>query len=233
MKQGFSLLEVILSCSLLMLASAVIFSVFCYGQRGFSLASGRNSIQCDARSTFARLRQDLEQSAWSGVSLDTGVLRRATVPLSTGPSVQPRDLICMASLTDWYASGNFDPVTGLPLWNSYVLYHPDLQTNQSKLYRVELVVPAFSGGGWSDFTTYFTGYLGTPPAVGTNISGAVVRSRRVLAGSLLGFEISKSTKSILVTLRLWNRAKGVVQGSKDKDEILEIRSRIAPNNLAY
>ncbi|MBT9583038.1 hypothetical protein IV102_06805 [bacterium] len=216
-----------------MLASLVIFSVFNYGQRGFRMAAGRNDLQSDARSSLTRLKHDLEHSTLTGVSVDSGILRKVTVPLMAGPSVQPRHLVCMPALSDWNAPGNFHGTTGLPLWDRYILYHADLQTDKARLFRVELQVASFPGDSWAGFLTYAAGFLGNPPPGGATVGGGTVRGLRALAGNLLGFEVSKSTKNAVVVLRLWNRVKGPLEGSKLRDEILELRSRIAPNNRPH
>lgn len=231
-KRAFSVLELVLSASLLLLAMSIMFSVFRYGFQGFRMASGRNDMQADARALLARLGQDLEQSTQVGIVFDNGALRVANVPLQAGLSVQPRHLLCMPALTNWNNPSSFDNQTGLPIWDSYVLYHAGLQTANASLFRVELSAANLSGQSWPDFTSYATTYLANPAPKGTNINGATVLGRRALAGNLLGFEVSKSSKQVIVVVRLYNRAQGPLEG-KQRDEILEVRARYVPKNQAF
>lgn len=219
----------VLASALLILISMVTFSVFGYGFQGFKMASGRQGLQGDARAVMSRLRQDVEQSTFLGISMDDGPTRQVMVD----GMVQPRHLLCMPGLTDWNDPNNFDSQTGLPKWDSYILYQPELQPDTARLFRVEWIVGGnLAGQSWPDFTSYRTLYLNAPAPKGTNINGGTAREMRALAGKVLGFETTKSTKSVLVTLRLKNRAKGPVGGSS-RDEILEIRSRCVPKNLAF
>ena len=232
-RRGFTLIEVILGCALLLMVTMVMFSVFRFGYQGFRLACGRNDLQSEARATLSRLQQDMEQSTFKGITFDAGVNRQVSVPLLSGASLQPRHLLSMPSLSDWNSSSQFDSDTGMPIWDGYVLYQPTLGTDKARLFRVELSSSNLSGQSWPDLMSYSGLYLSQPAPPGTTMGGATVLSLRALAGNLLGFKVTKSSKDFEVVLRLWNRTKGPTEGRQQRDEILELQARILPKNQAY
>lgn len=222
--RGFSLLELVLGCALLSLVTFVIFFSLNYGFRSFTLASARSGLQGELRSLAARLHYDATLSTMSGPQI-ASLGRTLSTTTDGGTSAQPRHLLCLPGKRNWNDDGSFEPGSGLPIWDEYIVYHADLE-RQGSLSRVT-VRPAdpFQGGGWLGFSNYLATYRNLAPVTGAPVGGGTVQSVRRLSRDLLGFQASKSSSGLAVLVRLVSRTR--------RDEILEAVLQIQPRNRAY
>jgi len=230
--RGFSLLELILANALLLLATGVVFWLFGFATVGYRNAAGRNALQADAQAALTRIKEDLEVSTLNGCTVDSQLLRKVNVSTLAGISSQPRYLLCMPGMTNWDDGSKYRMDDGMPIWDSFILYHPELAAHRARLFRIQLAAPDYAGQSWPDFTLYKGAYLSGPPPKGTSVGAGVVRSIRALAGNVLGFEATKSSRTILVILRLWDRNRPQ-EGSRVRDEILEVKMQVQPKNFAF
>jgi len=230
-RAGYSVLEVALSCALLLLATVGAFSIFRFGFSSFQTLTNRADLHAEAQACLVRLREDVESASHSGSQVGNGPTRVANVALATGNTVQPRHLLCVPGMMDWYDPGVYSPLNGWPVWNRHYLYHASTAAEGS-LTRLELDSGAHTGQGWGMFSSYLGTYLASPPGRGTNIGGTVVRSRRALTTRLLAFEVTKSSKNIVLELKLRGQVRSAAGGGR-RDEILEFKIRLLPKNRSY
>lgn len=230
-RSGYSIIEVSLSCALLLMATVGAFAIFRFGVNSFRMLTQRAELHAESQACLVRLREDIESASHTGTVINDLPARSATVQLASGSSNQPRHVLCVPGMLDWYAPGVFNPNTGLPTWDRYYLYHAST-TSEGVLTRLELNAGPHTGQGWAMFSTYNGTYLAAPPGRGTNIGGTVVVSRRALSNRLLAFKVEKSSKTIVINLKF--RASGrSAAGGGQRDEILELKVRLQPRNRAY
>ena len=228
---GYSILEVSLSCTLLLMATIGAFAIFRFGVNSFRTLTQRADLHAEGQACLVRLREDIESASHTGCQVNDVPARSSTVPLANGSSTQPRHVLCVPGMLDWYEPGVYDPNTGLPLWNRYYLYHAGTAP-EGVLTRLELNAGTHTGQGWGWFSSYNGTYIANPPGRGTNIGGTSVVSRRALSNRLLAFKAEKSSKTIFVQLKFRNFGRSV-SGGGQRDEILELKVRLTPKNRAY
>lgn len=221
--KAFSLLEVVLATALLMLAVMSIFAIFDHGVGGFLTSTSRMSSQAEMLGALTRLRRDLEQTTTLGVDVSSS--RTASFELDGAIVTQPRHVISLAGLSNWSDPAQFDPNSGLPLWNLRVLYHSSLHERAATLDRLEyLCAGSYPGDSWDDFSNYLTTFPDDPPPMNRSFAGGLFRSRRRLCQSMVGFEVAAQTTSVSVTLRI------LAQTQRRRDEMLEGKIRVQQRN---
>jgi hypothetical protein len=233
--RGFSLLEAVVSCALLAVTATLLFLTLNLGFKGFNLASTRMGVQGEMQTAVSRLQQDLELTTLVGVQPFTQ--RSVDLVLDSTVTTQARHILCLPGLSDWQpANGNamFVAETGLPRWDRYLVYHSDLQTADSRLHRLEIDPGGvFGGSRWTDFSSYLSGYPGSPPVRGAIIGRSTVTLVRELTRHLLSFEVVKENTGVAVVLKMRARGRNPVEGGTSRDELLETRMRLVPRNQAY
>ncbi|MGE0488041.1 MAG: type II secretion system protein J [Vulcanimicrobiota bacterium] len=135
-RRGFSLLELMFAVALFSLLMIMVFAFFQYATRSFQLASVRQGIQSDGLRVMNSLQSDLRRTAESTITLDP---RLATVTVNgTTPR---RDAISLGGLYNWTDASNtdnFDPGTGQPRWNRYIVYYATRNEEGAHLYKLVL-----------------------------------------------------------------------------------------------
>lgn len=132
--RGYSLIELLVACSLFLVVLAIVFLFFGFGTRAFQTASQRQGVQSDALRVLDGLQSDLKRSAGSSV---TRVTRQRLVETQ---NVQ-RDAICFAALKDWsniHDSDNFDLLTAQPKWNRYWVYYATNDSDLGQMIRLKV-----------------------------------------------------------------------------------------------
>lgn len=232
-RRGFSAVEALLACALFSLSGLCLFLLLQFGFRAFSLGSQRMGAQAEAETILTRLRSDLESTTVASLRTQEGGGRTIVVPLSVGPTNQPRHLLCCCGLTDWGDRNAYDLGSGLPKWNRYLVYHADLSPEGS-FYRLELDPAAdVNDEGWTQFTNYCSAFPNAPPLLGATVSSARVTRRQRLTRRLLGFETGKSGGDLLARVLLFQEGfRGPTGGSK-RSQVLEVKSRITLRNRSH
>ncbi|MCA9793242.1 MAG: prepilin-type N-terminal cleavage/methylation domain-containing protein [Candidatus Eremiobacteraeota bacterium] len=135
-KRGFSLLEMMFAVALFALLMIMVFAFFQYATRSFQLASVRQGIQSDGLRVMNSLQGDLRRTAESTITLEA---RPATVTVDG--ATPRRDAISVAGLYNWNDASNtdnFDPGTGQPRWNRYIVYYATRNEEGGHLYKLVL-----------------------------------------------------------------------------------------------
>ena len=116
------MIELMFAVGLFLGVSILIFAFFRYGVRSFAKANQKHGMQTDALRTIESLQVELKRSAIASVLVENDSARSLTIE---GEIVQ-RDVISFATLKnfrDISNSENYDPDTGAPLWNRYLVYY--------------------------------------------------------------------------------------------------------------
>lgn len=228
--RAFSLVEAVFSCGILALFVVVLFALFEKGFRGFSVASVRMDSATEMQALLYRLKVDCELSTLDGSQVVSN--RTANVVLDSGSATYPRHLACLPGLSDWQAPASFDPASGLPRWNRYVLYHSETRPQGAQLLRYELEPPStFGGFQWNRLNQYRFTFPDQGPVLGGWISNTQVRAMRSYTRSLLGFEASKTSSALHYTIRLRSSTRDAT--GPRRDEVLEAQLRVVPKNRPY
>ena len=217
MKRGQTLLETILAMSLLMMVVAAIFSVFDLGQGSFHLSVMRNDLQNQGRGALVWLERDVIQTALSNLAVADGPARSV--------NGSARHAVCVTGLDDWTEPANFDPVSGLPRWNRYLVYYATTEP-EGRLIRLEVSLASNINGAWSDFVNY----LDNDPESMSLPSGYVLEGYRVLARDVREFRLAPEDETLLFELQLRRREAARMTGSEARDETLELHLEATPLN---
>lgn len=230
-RRAFSLAEAIVCTGMLGLLLITLFVVLNFGFQAFGVGNSRMGILGEAESLVARLRRDLESSTFSSIKIQADSSREVTAATSAGPRQEVRHLLCMVGMNEWGQTQAFQAQDGAPEWNRYWLYHADLGVPKGSLFRLEIEpdnLGSNRGSGWRSWTDYLSDYSLAPPAAGPLYTSQLVRSRR-LTSQLLGFEVTRTTTSVTVRLRLLWAGRKTPEAGK-RSEVQEIYLRVPPRN---
>ncbi|MBS2034464.1 hypothetical protein JST97_05740 [bacterium] len=138
-RRGFSVLELVIALSLLMLISGVMFVLFNTCSNSFQLGMVRQSLQGQLRRISTRLARDIRQTSFHTLSVNSDTVN---VNLEPGTITVARDSICLAH------TSSYDAVTGQPVWNGYTVYTATKQVPRGQLisYDVSSSVPMCAPG---------------------------------------------------------------------------------------
>ncbi len=189
-------------------------------------------IQAEQEAILMHLRADLEFTTVSSIRTLDGGPRNIVVPLSVGPTNQPRHLLCCCGLTNWNDKNNYNIQSGLPNWDLYLIYHADLAP-QGNLYRLEMGPVSADDNGWNQFTNYCSSYPNLPPLQGVSLAGVSTRRRQRMTQNLLGFELTKASNDLVVRLLLFNSSYRDPMGNSKRSQVLESKTRIAIRNRSH
>lgn len=197
-----------------MLIVGALFGVFHLGSGAFRVSVLRQDLQSKARQVLSRLERELVQSSLGTLSVDDSPAR--LVPVDGG-NVR-RQALCLAALADWNDLTLYDPNTGAPEWNRYVLYHATREP-QGRLIRTEIEPAAVVAGPWPEFTSFV---LPEGPVAG--LSSAVV------ADEVLEFSIVPDGKALVCSLKLRRQSGDRLGGQKPRDEVYQLDIEARPRN---
>lgn len=127
-RQGTTLLETLISTAIFSFLALAIFSLYDIGRVKWNVMYLRHQLQNDARNGVSGLERDLRKTDYSSVDVYTNP--RVIPPGWPEDKPVPRWAICMIGLDDWNNPNNFDPVSGKPIWNQYVIYMATKQINK-------------------------------------------------------------------------------------------------------
>lgn len=125
-KRGATLLETLLSTGIFSLLVVALFVFYSIGKTKWNVMFLRYTLQTDARRAMGDVERDLRKTDYS--SIDVYSNPRVT-PAGWTDQV-PRWAVCSISLSDWTNPKNFDPASGKPLWNQYVIYMATTETGR-------------------------------------------------------------------------------------------------------
>lgn len=211
-QNGLSLLETMVSMSILAFVMGAVFLAFTESSRTFQHSLLRQGLQGDAAKMESLVGRDVRISDFY-----TRAIIDRSFTTSDGRVVE-RDGFSVAALSDWDEPTNFDSVTGLPLWNQYVVYYATNDEDSGRLVR-QLVDGAGSTGG--------APYLG----LATNMSNDPSLNGNVLTSTLVSSQVDEfrvdaddGTHALEIRLKLRRRDGRRRSGGEEKvDETLEVR----------
>lgn len=221
-----------LACALFSLVSLCLFGLMQFGFRAYFMGGQRMGIQAEQEAILMHLRADLEFTTVSSIRTLDGGPRNIVVPLSVGPTNEPRHLLSCCGLTDWNDKNKYNIQSGLPNWDLYLVYHADLAA-QGSLYRLEMGPLSANDEGWNQFPNYCSIFPNQPPVVGAKVAGISTRRRQRLTQNLLGFEVTKATDDLVVRLLLFNSSYRDPTGNSRRSQVLETKTRIAIRNRSH
>ncbi len=211
--RAFSLVELLISTSALMLLMSMVFLLFGYSYRGFHLSTSRQDVQ----NQVLRARQWLERDFQLTHLGSVGVFPREVAIEGTE---HRRDSICALALSEWSDASLYFP-TGLPRWDRYVLYFCTTE-DEGNLIRQELLpgdlAPPLRVRPYPKLYT-LSDPASLPP-------GEIVNSR-ILATDVLSFEclIDPRDQAVLQTLKISIQGGSAGLGTQKIHETLEATFR--------
>ena len=218
--RGLTLLETLLTMTMLGLLLGLVFHFFRWGSAQFQTTSLQGTLQAEALQISHKLAADLERSAPESVSLETGPGRELTLD----GQVFKRHAVCFSTLADWRSPTSYEPSTGLALWDRYLIYYSDLQ-EQGGFYRLFIDPGGSAVGPYADFPGAF---LMTPPP---NSLGEVVGAS-TLSRSVRTFELSQlSPGTYSCTLLLQKTSPLKEQSGRPATRNAEVLLTVRPKNL--
>lgn len=136
-RRGFSLLELMVACSLFLGMLAVVFFFFRYGTRAFNTATQRQGVQADALRIMDGLQADLKRSSDTSILLANDAARTRVVD---GVTVH-RDAISFITLKNWSNPAdvdNFEVPGGQPKWNRYWVFYATTNADRGQMVRLKV-----------------------------------------------------------------------------------------------
>lgn len=209
--RGFSLIEIMVSSTILIFLMAAVFFAFDFGTRAFNESNTKQNAQAEVTKLYMRLRQDLRQTHFRSVS---AVPRTFTV---TSGDVR-RDAVCFTGVRNWKDPASFDEVNGLPKWDRYVLFYG---TQQGHLVRTNIdpEYPDFSPAPFDGLNE--VEFMSDNPL--NNI--ALQTSYSIISRSLHSFEVELDPSRDMVLVRCLMK-----QTTGHKVESVELKFDISPQN---
>lgn len=193
------------------------FGAFRMSSRIFQDTTTRQSAEIQLRTIKILAERDIELSNFWNIK---------HYPRTTTDG--ERDAVVFNSLSDWVPPGNFDPATGRPAWDRYVLWYAT-QQNPGRLIR-QLIAPPLNSGTFLD-SPY-------PAPSASNFSDGNPDSNedaiytRVLSEDVLDFQVNPKLQNGSLEFRIRLRSLGLQrQGSSDRtEENLEVNVTFVPRN---
>lgn len=124
--KGFTLLEVLVATTLLVVILTGAFFLFRMGTRGFYKAINKTGAVGEIQRATRILQKDIELTHFSSVSIHARTV-----------SGYSRDGLAVAGLSNWSDSSNFEAGTELPNWDRWSIFYATGEVS-AKLYRMEI-----------------------------------------------------------------------------------------------
>ncbi len=149
-----TLVELLVALAVLSLVSGIGFFVFELGAKSFQTLVVQQGLEAQLRRIAAALRRDLLVTNSLGISSNTS--RSA---IFEGQSF-PRHALCFPGVSDWKGPQAYEPSSGLPNWDRYLLYYANTQPT-GRLFRCQIDPPggAFAAAPLAAFATSPSLYL--------------------------------------------------------------------------
>jgi prepilin-type N-terminal cleavage/methylation domain-containing protein len=207
-QRGFSLIEVLITSSILVFLMAAVFWAFGFGSRAFFRSTTQQNAQADMTRAYSKIRKDLRQTHFRSVHTKE----------RTFPDSRRRDAVCMSSLKNWHDEASFDEKNGLPKWDRYVVYYG---TASGHLVR-SLLDPEFPDFSPAPFWELSDGeHLNDNPTNNNDLQS----SYQVISRSVQQFEIQLDPSRDMVLVKFLLKSE---QGRKT--ETSELRFDVSPQN---
>lgn len=227
-RHGFSLIELIVAVGLFLGVSVLVFAFFRYGTRSFFKATQKHGMQTDALRTVESLQMELKRSAGASVLLENDSTRAVTVE---GETVQ-RDVISFVTLKDFRDltnSENFEPTTGVPLWNRYWIYYATME-EEGRMIRLKVDPDPAPQGPMPLLRSDFVRLFYDNPQ--TNVFEGETPPYVVLAHNVYDFRLRRDGGTFEVSLKLKEKHQkdAVEAGERRPYDYYEIKLTVTPEN---
>lgn len=223
--RGFTLLEAMFTVAIMGGLIVILAGVFSTAAAGFKLGNSRLGLQGELRRILAPLRRDLRNASYQSASVAPIAVRVAAAPPGAVPQVDVRrDRLCFNGLkNNGRNNSQYDPDSGKPLWDCYLVYFATADNPNGRLVRAVLdvspprltarVFPNLNGADLS---------LSNPALAAEGL--------RVLSKQVLAFdaELDDTTQMVRFGLRL--RAEAGRREGKSTAEIMEVQISVRPAN---
>ena len=212
-RRGFTLIETLITLVVFSLLLVMIFGTFGMSTSIFQDTEVRQSTELQMKSIKLLLQRDLELGDFwflNSVSRDQG-------------DGTFRDALAIGTLNDWDDASQFDPTTGRPTWNRYLVWYAT-QEDPGKMIRQVV------GSGGAALTGP---YLGLSTNINDEPSGNNdVTYSRTLSDRVKDFKIDSRLQNgtVEVKLRLESRGAGRPNSMERTVENLELTLSFRPRN---
>ena len=216
--RGFSLLELIVSMSIMLLVSATAFFLFRTCTSNFQVGMTRQSLQSQLRRVATRLNLDVRQSSFYTIK-ESG----ATVSVDMEPGLvnARRDSVSLGR------ANGFDPVTGLTIWDHYTIYVATQEVPRGRLVTYRVTTPATTEQKiLGDFISSLISYSMVPS------SKAEANTTKTLTRDLHQFRVDLDPSNQMVVIRLAVRGQAghTAEGRRSTAETAEMVFRYRAEN---
>ena len=231
---GFTLVESVVSIAVLAIIMSTVFYLFDFGREQFAIGVMRTGFSNDIRLVTTTLSRDIKLSALEGFQLD--VPKNSSFTVGGKSYTASRQALSFPTLKDWSdGTAQYDNASGLPIYNTYILWGCSGHTPEGNLFRIELNAPNNQGQpinavALGAATNSLFG--GLSPGV-VNYGTPSYRFHRTMARSVTHMSIEYRSvvdqpTHVEVTLRFMGRARG--NTAVERVESSEIVVRAAPGN---
>lgn len=233
---GFTLVESIVSIAVLSIIMATVFYLFDFGREQFAIGVMRTGFSNDIRMVTTTLSRDIKLSCLEGFQLD--VPKNSDFSFGGKNYTASRQSLSFPTLKDWSdGTAQYDNASGLPIYNTYILWGCSGHSPEGNLFRIELNAPANQGkpidaGELAAASSSLFG--GLNPGV-VNYGKPKYRFHRTMARSVTHMRVEYHSvvdqpTQVEVTLRFFGRVRGNTVA--ERVESSEIVVRAAPGNHA-
>ena len=208
-----------MTLSILSLLLVLIFGTFGMATSIFQDTDVRQSAELQLRSIKLLMERDLELSDyWYQNSLHRDF---GTDP-DTGETVW-RDAVSMCSLSDWKAVGNFDTLTGRPIWDRHIVWYAT-QESEAKLVR-QVVQPG--GPVTEPYLALSSNVNDSNPEANVDLLHS-----RVLSDGIKNFQVIPRPQNgtVRISLRLRKGGAHRPNSMEKTEENLELTITFLPRN---
>ncbi len=222
-RRGFSVLELVIAMSLLLVISGGMFAVFSTCSSTFQLGMVRQSLQGQLRRIATRLARDIRQTSFHTLSFSSNTV---SLDLEPGLISVARDTVCMAH------ASSYDPATGQPSWDGYTVYVATQEVPRGRLVSYDVApsvpqcAPGVSQQELDDFKNFVVSYK-TVPSLKARSGTSKIWTKDVHQ-----FTISKdyADQVILVRLGLRGERGHTLEGRRSLAEAAEVVIRFKAEN---
>lgn len=213
---------------------ATVFYLFDFGREQFAIGVMRTGFSNDIRSVTTTLSRDIKLSCLDGFQLD--VPKNSGFSLGGKNYAASRQALSFPTLKDWSdGTAQYDNASGLPIYNTYILWACSGHTPEGNLFRIELNDPNNLGKPMDSVQL-----AGATNSLFGGLSPGVVsygtpkyRFHRTMARSVTHMAVEYRSvvdqpTHVEVTLRFLGRARG--NTAVERVESSEIVVRAAPGN---
>ncbi|MBI3929657.1 MAG: prepilin-type N-terminal cleavage/methylation domain-containing protein [Armatimonadetes bacterium] len=223
-RQGFSLIELLTAMFVLAFVLVMAFGMFTFGSNMFRQSLQRQSLQTEVERVKAVMERDLALTDFQTVA---AVSREHSVTIAGITESTRKDGLAISTLSNWNDDSLYDPVTGLPRYDRYIVYYAT-QEDPARLIRQEIAPSIVPAQGLSLPYGSLGANMADSPAVNTD----VVRTT-VLGDNVYAFRVERVHENTTVQVGLRLRRLGGHQGQstqKRADENLEVDLVFRPQN---